>query len=60
VTATLNNLKVVNEDEQVLYASPAGRALVVSYARPGVSAGIYRGRTFTPIPWTPQTSTAAW
>jgi len=60
VTATLNNLNVVGEYEQVLYTNATGGVLVVSYARPGTSAGILHGSTYTPIPWTPQTSTAAW
>jgi hypothetical protein len=34
--------------------------MVVSYARVGMTAGILHGDTYTPIPWNPQTSTAAW
>jgi hypothetical protein len=34
--------------------------MVVSYARPGMSTGILRGDTYTPIPWDPDTATAAW
>jgi hypothetical protein len=60
ITAVLNNLPVAGGYEQVLYTDATGNALVVSYARPGMSAGILRGDTYTPIPWTPQTSTAAW
>ena len=59
-TAILNNLPVIGLYEQVLYTNATGNVLVVSYARPGVSAGILHGDTYTPIPWTPQTSTAAW
>ncbi len=60
VTATLNNLKVVGNYEQVLYTNATGNMLVVSYTRPGTSAGILHGDTYTPIPWTPHTATAAW
>jgi hypothetical protein len=34
--------------------------LVVSWARPGNSAGILRDGTYTPIPWNTQTIVAAW
>lgn len=59
-TAILNNLPVVGNYEQVLYANATGSVLVVSYARPGMSAGILRGDSYTPIPWNRQISTAAW
>jgi hypothetical protein len=61
-TATLNNLNVQGMVgyEQVLYTNATGNMLVVSYARVGMTAGILHGDTYTPIPWTPQTSTAAW
>ena len=60
VTATLNDLKVAGLYEQVLYTNATGNVLIVSYARPGMSAGILQPDHYTPIPWTPQTSTAAW
>jgi hypothetical protein len=56
----LNNLPVPGNYEQVLYTSATGSALVVSYARPGQSAGIVRGNRYTPIPWNPQILAAAW
>lgn len=56
----LNNLPVTGNYEQVLYPSVTGGALVVSYARPGQSAGIVRGNRYTPIPWNPQILAAAW
>jgi hypothetical protein len=61
-TVTLNNLNVQGMVgyEQVLYTNATGNILVVSYARVGMTAGILHGDTYTPIPWTPQTSTAAW
>jgi hypothetical protein len=59
-TAILNNLPVIGLYEQVLYPNSTGNVLVVSYARTGMSAGILRGDAYTPIPWTPQTCTAAW
>jgi hypothetical protein len=59
-TAILNNLPVVGLYEQVLYTNASGSELVVSYARPGMSAGIVRGKSYTPIPWNPQICTAAW
>jgi hypothetical protein len=56
----LNNFKVVGLYEQILYTSSTGNVLVVTYARPGMSAGILRDGKYTPIPWTNQTTTAAW
>lgn len=61
---TLNNLNMLGgkmvDYEQVLFTSTTGSELVVSYAKPGMSAGILRGDKYTPIPWNPRTSTAAW
>ncbi len=59
-TAILNNLPVIGLYEQVLYTNATGSVLVVSYARPGMSAGILHGRSYTPIPWNAQICTAAW
>jgi hypothetical protein len=60
VTATLNSPRIGVDYEQILYTNTTGNVLVVSYARPGNSAGILRDGTYTPIPWTKQTTTAAW
>jgi len=60
VTAILNSPKIGVEYEQILYTNTTGHELVVSYARPGNSAGILRDGTYTPIPWSQQTITAAW
>jgi hypothetical protein len=46
--------------ERILYSNATGSVLVVSYAQPGTSAWILRGDTYTPIPWSPHTITAAW
>jgi hypothetical protein len=58
----LNDLNILAgyEYEQVLYASATGNVLVVTGARRGHSAGILRGNSYTPIPWSPHTVTAAW
>jgi hypothetical protein len=60
VTATLNSPRIGNYYEQLLYTNTTGNVLVVSYARPGNSAGILRDGTYTPIPWNTQTIVAAW
>jgi dipeptidyl aminopeptidase/acylaminoacyl peptidase len=46
--------------ELILYSNATGSVLVVSYAQPGTSAWILHGDTYTPIPWSPHTITAAW
>ncbi len=58
----LNDLNVLAgyEYEQVLYASATGNTLVVAGVRPGHTAGILHGDTYTPIPWSPHIATAAW
>jgi hypothetical protein len=48
------------ESEHILYTNATGSVLVVSDARPGTSAGILHGDTYTPIPWSPDTFAAAW
>jgi hypothetical protein len=61
VTAILNNLNI--NRGQVLYTNAAGNVLVVSYAGLRVNTvkvGILRGDTYTPLPWTATTVTAAW
>jgi hypothetical protein len=60
VTATLNSPRIGTDYEQLLYTSTTGNVLVVSYARPGNSAGILRDGRYTPIPWNQQTIAAAW
>jgi hypothetical protein len=60
VTAILNSPKIGVYYEQILYTNTTGNVLVVSYARPGNSAGILRDGTYTPIPWNTQTIVAAW
>jgi len=65
VTAILNDLNLINNTqfqgyEQVLYTNTTGSVLVVGYLRPGTSAGILHGDTYTPIPWDPHTAIAAW
>ena len=47
--------------EWILYSNATGSVMVVSYAQGrGTSAWILRGDTYTPLPWSPQTLTAAW
>jgi dipeptidyl aminopeptidase/acylaminoacyl peptidase len=46
--------------ELILYSNATGSVLVVSYAQPGTSAWILHGDTYTRIPWSPHTFTAAW
>ncbi len=66
---TLNRMPVYGGYEQILWASPSGRVLIVSGTQPGASVGAFnigpsagvlsRGR-FTPIPWSNRTFAAAW
>jgi hypothetical protein len=60
VTATLNSPRIGTDYEQILYTNTTGNVLVVSYAHPGNSAGILRDGRYTPIPWSQQTTAAAW
>jgi len=64
VTATLGPPKSLAVKalggEQILYTNATGSVLVVGYAQLGTSAGILHGDTYTPIPWTASTVTAAW
>ena len=60
-TAILNDLAFAGfHQEQVMYTNATGSVLAVSYARPGMTAGILHGRGYTPIPWTAKIFTAAW
>jgi hypothetical protein len=44
-----------------MYTNATGSVLVVSrYAESGANAGILRADTYTPLPWTATTVTAAW
>jgi hypothetical protein len=65
VTATLGTPKSLAgkplDFEWILYSNATGSVMVVSYAQGrGTSAWILRGDTYTPLPWSPQTLTAAW
>ncbi len=46
--------------EQVLWMNNSGSKLIVTYARPGQTAGILSGKSYTPIPWPADTVYAAW
>jgi hypothetical protein len=58
----LNDLNVLAgyQYEQIMYASPDGSTLVVSGARRGYTAGILRGDSYTPLPWSRDIAIAAW
>ena len=45
---------------QVMYTNATGSVLVVTGVRKGNTAGILRGRVYTPIPWSARTVTAVW
>jgi len=46
--------------EQLLWSNSSGSSLILAYTRPGATAGILHGRTYTPIPWSPSFQEAAW
>jgi len=46
--------------QQVMYTNATGSVLIVSGVRKGMTAGILRGGTYTPIPWGPRIATAVW
>jgi hypothetical protein len=46
--------------EQVLWTNSNGSSLILTSSRPGATAGILHGRTYTPIPWSPLFQDAAW
>jgi hypothetical protein len=59
----VNNQSVVRGSspyEQLQYASATGSAVIVSRVRPGATAGILRGHSYTPLPWSPHIVAAAW
>ena len=60
VRAILNHLRIYGNYEQVLWTSGSGRVLVIAGARPGASAGIFRGDRYTAIPWSAGILAAAW
>ena len=66
---TLNHIPVHGGYQQVLWASPSARLLIVSGTQPGstvgsftlgYSAGTLSDGRFTPIPWSSRTFAAAW
>jgi hypothetical protein len=69
VIDVLNHIPVHRNFEQVLWASPSGRSVLVSGTQPAggspgsaylSSPGILTGGHFTPIPWPGQNFGAAW
>jgi hypothetical protein len=46
--------------EQLLWSNSSGSSLILTYARPGATAGILHGRTYASIPWSPSFQDAAW
>jgi hypothetical protein len=69
VTAVLNNMQRPRADpgegkydnwEQVLWMNSSGSKLIITNLRRGATAGIVRGQSYTAIPWSRETSLAAW
>jgi hypothetical protein len=69
VVDVLNHIPVHRNFEQVLWASPSGRSVLVTGTQPAggsprsallASPGILTGGHFTPIPWPAQVFGAAW
>ena len=58
-TATVNDLGVTANYEQILHTDATGDVLILSYAH-GDGAEILSGGRYTPIPWTSSTVAAAW
>lgn len=64
--SVLNQLSVrlphnhFNSWEQLLWSNRSGSSLILTYTRPGATAGILRGSTYTPIPWSRSFQDAAW
>jgi hypothetical protein len=65
----INNLTLVNEGtitgyvpdaDTVLWTSYNGSKIIVMGARPGQTAGVYSGSSYTPIPWPAYVVDAAW
>jgi|HubBroStandDraft_6_1064221.scaffolds.fasta_scaffold106031_2 WD40 repeat protein len=66
---SINNLTVVNEGtitgyiphaDAILWSNYNGSKIVVMGARPGQTAGVYSGSSYTPIPWPAYVVDAAW
>jgi hypothetical protein len=69
LTAVVNSIQIHGNYEQVLWASPSGRSLLVTGTKPVsespasrymTNPGILTGGHFTPIPWPGQNLGAAW
>jgi hypothetical protein len=62
--SVLNKLNIKNKHfldfEQLLWSNRSGSSLILTYSRPGATAGILDGRTYTPIPWSRSFQDAAW
>jgi hypothetical protein len=62
--SVLNKLNIKNKHfldfEQLLWSNRTGSSLILTYSRPGATAGILDGRTYTPIPWSRSFQDAAW
>jgi hypothetical protein len=62
--SVLNQLNIENKHflgfEQLLWSNRSGSSLILTYSRPGATAGILRDRTYTPIPWSRSFQDAAW
>jgi hypothetical protein len=58
VTAILSHPNI--DYHQVMYTNATGNVLVVSRYAESANAGILRADTYTPLPWTATTVTAAW
>jgi hypothetical protein len=58
----LNKLSLRHLDswEQLLWSNSTGSSLILTYTRPGATAGILHGGTYTPMPWSPAFQDAAW
>ncbi len=66
---TLNSIPVHGQYQNVLWASPSARLLIVNGTQPGptagprslgYNAGVLSHERFTPIPWSNRTFAAAW
>ena len=60
VALIIDHVTDARPDQQVLWASSSGSELVITGYRLGASAGVLRGRQYTPIPWSAGILTAAW
>jgi hypothetical protein len=62
VTGRTNGYRILRTvaAQSVLWTSADGNEFIASGARPGQTAGIYRGRSYTPLPWPTNVIGAAW